>query len=101
MANLLEGGRRLAVLGRNVLKISAVFAALAVTLFALAFTDLSLHFTFIAAQGFIFPLIAAFWLAVIGIVLLSAGWVVKGFGSPELGGQRSGDRASNIAAANQ
>ena len=81
MANLLEGGRRISVVGSVVLKIGAGLAIVAMVLFALGNAVLNVPFLPMA------PLMAvcaaySFGLAIIGGVLLIAGWIVRGFGAP-------------------
>jgi hypothetical protein len=83
MANVLEGGRRISVVGSGALKISAALAVAALIRFALGFTDLSLYRPF-QGTSILMAVCTAYscGLAVIGGMLLLAGWIVRGFGAP-------------------
>jgi hypothetical protein len=83
MANLLEGGRRISVAGQVALKVSCALAFLSLLVFALSFTDLSLHARFFSSLSVVMLLaVPAFWLAAAGATLLIVGWIVRGFATP-------------------
>ena len=84
MANLQEGGRRLAVVGINMLKVAAgagSVALLCVLVTVLPSTRWLLN-EFPARTLLLLSTPITFWLTVLGTSLLAAGWVVKGFGMP-------------------
>ena len=92
MANLMEGGRRLTVVGRTALKISLVPLLLALVAFGLGFTDLVLSWPFLRSVQLLLGIFGwFFWLAVFGLLLISSGYVVAGFGTPKSTAREAGN----------
>lgn len=83
MANLQEGGRRLTVVGRAMVKIGLVPVLLGAVAFGLGFTDLVLYWPFLRSSLLLLGLFGwFFWLAVFGLLLSASGSIVSGFGLP-------------------